>query len=73
LEKIGFSAVTSGSGTSTPAGYAPQVGDIAVFTYLDNGHVCAWDGSNWISDWVQATIQPLQSNPDRTYTIYRRP
>jgi len=74
LEKLGFSAVATGSGLSLPPGYTPQVGDVAVFAYDPWGHVCAWDGSNWVSDFVQSSIQPSpNSNPDRPYTIYRKP
>jgi hypothetical protein len=84
LKPNGFSAVASGIGTSNagdnphgyPAGYTPQKGDIAVFVYpsYPNGHVCGWDGSNWISDFVQQDIQPnVKKGSNRTYTIYRRP
>ena len=74
LERLGFSVVATGSGLSLPPGYVPQVGDIAVFAYDPYGHVCGWDGSNWVSDYVQPSIQPApNTNPDRPYTIYRKP
>ena len=72
LQKLGFTVMTTGSGLTTPSGFVPQVGDIAVFIYGSNGHVCAWDGSQWISDFKQNTIQPNQSYPEREYTIYRK-
>jgi hypothetical protein len=74
LQKLGFTAVATGAGLSYPSGYTPQIGDIAVFVYGSNGHVCAWDGSNWISDFIQQSIQPSpNSYPDRSFTIYRKP
>lgn len=80
LTGMGFVIVTTGSGLTYPAGYTPQVGDIAVFVYGDNGHVCGWDGTAWISDFVQrpegapASIQPDPNTvPNRPYTIYRKP
>lgn len=73
LVRLGFQPIISGSGTALPAGYTPMLGDVAVFDYLPYGHVCAWDGQNWTSDFIQNTIQPSQANPSRTFTIYRKP
>jgi len=74
LGKLGFAAVGSGSGSSYNSGYSPQVGDIAVFSYGTNGHVCGWDGSNWVSDFVQASPNPSpNSHPEYTFVLYRKP
>ena len=72
LVTLGFGMVTEGSGIDMPDGYSPQRGDIAVFSYLPYGHVCAWDGQNWISDFVQLSIQPNIANPIHTFVIYRK-
>ena len=72
LQALGFTVVGQGNGVQLPPDYTPQLGDIAVFTYTPFGHVCAWDGTNWTSDFIQNTIQPSKANP-REYTIYRKP
>lgn len=84
LRAFGFDSVAFGTGLSTlgppdyaattgyPSLYQPAIGDIAVFTYGDYGHVCAWDGLNWISDFIQPDIQPSPTHPDRGYTVFRK-
>ena len=67
LPKLGFNAVFRGTSLK---GFTPMKGDVAVFdrkTYGQDkpneggwvyGHVCVWTGSNWVSDFVQATVYP---------------
>lgn len=70
LESLGWVKVYEGS-QLFPA-YTPHIGDIAVFIYEPSGHVTAYNGAVWVSDYVQPTVQPNQANP-RSMTIYRRP
>jgi hypothetical protein len=39
--------------TPPATSFTLQIGDIAVMQYGGNGHVCAWDGTDWISDFIQ--------------------
>jgi hypothetical protein len=86
----GATSVRAAGGTNPnfPPGYQPAKGDIAVMRYLDasgnqSGHVCAWDGQDWIADYVQNKYGTggghpgLNPNPGRypnqAYQIYRLP
>lgn len=51
-------------------------GDIAVFQRTNTpagqkyGHVCIFTGSQWVSDFIQSSVQP-NSKDNLTYTVYR--
>ncbi len=54
LRKLGFSVVP-------PAGYVPQPGDIAVIQGTSKskaGHIEGFDGTNWVSDFIQKEFWP---------------
>jgi hypothetical protein len=67
LQKLGFSDVSQ-------HGYIPQTGDVVVFQSGPSpaGHVQAWDGSQWISDFSQGAknISPYKGGI-AMYMIYR--
>ena len=67
LQKLGFSDVPQ-------RGYIPQRGDVVVFQsgLSPAGHVQAWDGSQWISDFSQGAkkISPYKGGIP-LYMIYR--
>ena len=55
---------------------APQLGDVAVIQSIVNhpdGHVCIYDGHQWLSDFAQRTLYPggayRKAHPD--YQLYR--
>ena len=68
LEKNNFSKVN-------PENYVPKPGDTMVFQSTpghEHGHIQAYDGPKWISDYTQNnTIPP--SYKSAPYTIYRAP
>lgn len=64
LSSAGFGQIS----TSTPY----QVGDIIVIAKSRkhvHGHICIWDGKNWISDFIQRKWNPY-STP-QSYTLWR--
>lgn len=69
LPRIGFSVVTSSSG------YTPQSGDIIVHEATsghEHGHIAMYDGSRWISDFIQTDMfggSAYRNSKD--YTILR--
>ena len=75
LSAAGFEAV--------PEGSAPQPGDVAVIQPYPGedppaGHAAMWNGSQWVSDYVQAGPTPSSPYPNNhyreaqpPYTIYR--
>ncbi|MDB4917638.1 MAG: RhsA, partial [Gemmatimonadetes bacterium] len=65
LEGLGFQPL----GTR---GYLPQRGDVGVMVYNPYGHVAEYDGTKWVSDFVQRQMQP-NGSAHYPYTIYRRP
>ena len=71
LERIGFQSVTAD-------GYAAQCGDIAVIQSTSDsvpGHIEGFDGTNWVSDFIQAAFWPGPSfrNETPAYVVYRWP
>jgi hypothetical protein len=59
--------------------YTPKLGDIVVFQPLPGappnrraGHIQAYDGENWVSDYLQPRFKPNQ-NQNPQYQIYRQP
>lgn len=67
LQQLGFSQVS-------PEGYSPETGDVVVIQPGPSpaGHIEAWDGNTWVSDFVQNPnhISPYRG-PAPSYTIYR--
>jgi RHS repeat-associated protein len=76
-KNLGFSSLPKG-----PA-YSPQLGDITVFQPANgsnpNGHIEAWDGTQWVSDYKQGSPLPngthfypnLSKYGPQPYTVYR--
>lgn len=64
LSSMGFGQIA----TSTPV----QVGDVIVIRRTaphPHGHICIWDGKNWISDFVQSGWNPYRG--PQQYTLWR--
>jgi hypothetical protein len=64
----GFSKI----GENTFKSYTPMKGDIMVFGNTSNhihGHIQMYNGSNWISDFVQRTPYPWRDYGN--YSIFR--
>lgn len=67
--------------TLAKAGFQPingniDVGDVAVIQDIAGhpyGHVCIYDGNNWVSDFVQSTMYPGKAYRDASppYVIFR--
>jgi hypothetical protein len=58
-----------------PESYVPQVGDVVVFDKTDQhpyGHIEMYDGSHWVSDFMQHSISPYRdAGTTPPFTIYR--
>lgn len=39
-----------------------QLGDIAVMAHEEHGHICMWNGNQWVSDFKQNNMWPYQGN-----------
>lgn len=68
LKKAGFGLVST-----SLSGYSPQPGDVCVVGRFNNhkhGHICIYDGRNWISDFVQRNPSPYSDGPGPLY-FYR--
>jgi hypothetical protein len=71
LLRLGFATVPT-------TGYTAQLGDIVVIqstSQSDAGHIEGFNGTNWVSDFVQAAFWPGPSfrTEKPGYTIYRWP
>ena len=61
LPSIGFKLVTQLNGRKAQADYTrngARVGDVAVMNHSVYGHICIWNGRNWISDFIQHNMWP---------------
>lgn len=69
LSKAGFGLVSKGM-----QGYTPEIGDVCVvdrFNKHVHGHICIWNGKNWVSDFVQQySPSPYRDGPGPMY-FYR--
>jgi len=68
LSKAGFGLVSKGM-----QGYTPEIGDVCVvdrFNSHEHGHICIWNGKNWVSDFVQRTPNVYKDGPGPMY-FYR--
>lgn len=69
LSKMGFRLVHSGL-----RGFVPQIGDVCVINRFGkhvHGHICIWDGRNWISDFVQRNASPYSAGAPGGAWFYR--
>jgi type VI secretion system secreted protein VgrG len=68
LAKIGFYQIDKQN-------YIPQKADICVLTHPQSphGHICMFDGQNWLSDFTQRDIfgGKLYRSPATKYTLWR--
>jgi hypothetical protein len=56
LPKIGFTQIEKITGKVKQYNWSlknANPGDIAVMNYGKHGHICMWDGKNWVSDFRQ--------------------
>ncbi|MGA2809593.1 MAG: CHAP domain-containing protein [Terracidiphilus sp.] len=64
-----------GAQVVSPDSYTPQVGDVVVFDKTDQhpyGHIEMYDGSHWVSDFMQHSISPYRdAGTTPPFTIYR--
>lgn len=70
LKGMGFGLVSQGQ-----KGYAPQKGDVCVinrFGSHEHGHICIYDGKNWISDFVQRNPSPYKDYPGEKNMLFYR-
>lgn len=68
LKNAGFGLVST-----SMSGYSPQPGDVCVVGRFNNhkhGHICIYDGKNWISDFIQRNPSPYSDGPGPLY-FYR--
>ena len=69
LKKMGFNIVSNDY-----RGFKPQIGDVCVINRFGNhkhGHICIWDGRNWISDFIQRNASPYKDGAPNGAWIYR--
>jgi RHS repeat-associated protein len=68
LLQLGFVVISQ-------SGYAPQSGDIVVIQPgpTPSGHIQAWDGNQWVSDFKQGSrkISPYKGDLTPSFSIYR--
>ena len=72
LPKIGFNLVTTLFGKSAQAQWSSsdaKQGDISVMSHGQHGHICMWNGRQWVSDFFQNNMWPYSG--DGTCAIYR--
>ena len=56
LPKIGFQPVTQLYGKDNQSQWSAsnaKAGDISVMSHGKHGHICMWNGSRWVSDFMQ--------------------
>lgn len=56
LPKIGFEKITEITGKANQANWTSKnakPGDIAVMEHGKHGHICMYNGKNWVSDFIQ--------------------
>jgi hypothetical protein len=83
LEYVGFVDVynhTESSKVSISKSYKPKQADVIIIQPTKDGkhkhgHIAMFDGTNWVSDFVQNTMHGLSGYKleDLEYTIYRNP
>ncbi len=66
LERAGFRRL--------PASERPRAGDVVIFSAFGrhrDGHMAMFDGTQWISDFLQPHFWPSRDYEGAPYTIYR--
>ena len=67
---MGFGVVSQGQ-----SGYSAQKGDVCVinkFGSHKHGHICIFDGQNWVSDFVQKNASPYRDYPGENNIFFYR-
>lgn len=70
LKDMGFGVVSQGQ-----SGYTAQKGDVCVinkFGSHKHGHICIFDGQNWVSDFVQKNASPYREYPGENNIFFYR-
>ena len=70
LKQAGFGLVSVGR-----RGYTPQAGDVCVidrFNKHKHGHICIYNGKNWVSDFIQRTASPYSDGPGESGIFFYR-
>ena len=70
LKDMGFGVVSQGQ-----SGYSAQKGDVCVinkFGSHKHGHICIFDGQNWVSDFVQKNASPYRDYPGENNIFFYR-
>lgn len=65
LPKIGFKHIVTLNSRQTQLDFSKNeanIGDIAVMSHGKYGHICIWNGNNWISDFKQNNMWPYTGN-----------
>ena len=75
LINLGFTHLATLNNKKERDEYKPIPGDIAVMEapFGNAGHICMWNGEQWVSDFKQSSMRPysaLGNNPETVY-IYR--
>ncbi len=70
LKDMGFGLVSQGQ-----KDYTPQKGDVCVINKFGNhqhGHICIYDGKNWVSDFIQKNPSPYRQYPGDSNMLFYR-
>ena len=73
LPKVGFKCIANIPSRAEQTKFtneAARPGDIAVMEHGAHGHICMWNGRNWVSDFVQNNMWPYQG--DGLVSIFRQ-
>lgn len=65
LPKIGFTQIATLNNRLSQTEFSKKsviIGDIAVMDHAKYGHICIWNGKNWISDFRQNNMWPYSGN-----------
>ena len=74
LPKIGFQPVAQLFGLESQAQWtssSAQVGDISVMSHGQHGHICMWNGRQWVSDFFQRKMWPYSNPANGNCSIFR--
>lgn len=72
LPKIGFKAIAEITGKNNQSKWTKEnakLGDIAVMPRGKHGHICMWNGKNWVSDFIQNNMWVYSG--EGTCTVFR--
>ena len=74
LPKIGFQPVAQLFGIENQAQWtssSAQAGDVCVMSHGQHGHICMWNGRQWVSDFFQRKMWPYSNPPNGSCSIFR--